>query len=287
MAGGLDAAGALVAWQHVNFNSGGSAIATPYQIPNVLTEFKSCDQPLRSGSYRALASTANAFARESFMDELAAAADVDPLEFRLRHLTNDRLRAVLVAAAERFGWKEAWKKQPSRQRTGVGLACGIEKESYVACCAKVEVNEADGTFKVVRVVEGVRMRRDPEPREPHGPGRRLHHHGDGRRVDRGNALQGRGDAQPDSRATAFPASRTSQDRGGPGEPPDLPSVGAGETPIIGIAPAIGNALFNATQCASARCRSAANPGAPRERASFPPRSQKAVRRAQARQSGLK
>src|SRR4030095_12551897 len=113
----------------------------------------SCDQPLRSGSYRALASTANAFARESFMDELATAAGVNPLEFRLRYLTNDRLRAVLTAAAERFGWKDAWKSNRSRASTGVGLACGIEKGSYVACCAKIEANERDGTFKVLHVVE--------------------------------------------------------------------------------------------------------------------------------------
>src|SRR5437667_211710 len=110
VAGGLDENGALIAWEHVNFNSGASAIPTPYAVPNVATEFKSCNQPLRSGSYRALASTANTFARESFMDELAAAAGVDPLEFRLRYLTNDRLRAVLVAAANKFGWKGAWKK---------------------------------------------------------------------------------------------------------------------------------------------------------------------------------
>src|SRR5439155_1593986 len=99
----------------------------------------SCNQPLRSGSYRALASTANAFARESFMDELAAAAGVDPLEFRLRHLTNDRLRAVLVAVADKFGWKRAWKKNSSTQKSGGGLGCGTEQGSYVACGARIEV----------------------------------------------------------------------------------------------------------------------------------------------------
>src|SRR5436190_3830229 len=151
--GGLDDKGVLIAWEHVNFNSGTSALGTPYAIPNVSTEFKSCNQPLRSGSYRALASTANAFARESFMDELAAAAGVDPLEFRLRHLTNDRLRAVLVAAADKFGWKGAWKKHSSTQRTGIGLACGSEKGSYVACGVRIEVDDRADTFKVLEVVE--------------------------------------------------------------------------------------------------------------------------------------
>jgi len=153
VAGGLDEKGTLIAWEHVNFNSGPSAIATPYSVPNVATEFKSCNQPLRSGSYRALASTANAFARESFMDELAAAADVDPLEFRLRHLTNARLRAVLVAAADKFGWKRAWKKSSSTQKTGVGLACATEKGSYVACGVRIEVDDRAGRFKVLEVVE--------------------------------------------------------------------------------------------------------------------------------------
>ena len=90
-----------------------------------------------TGSYRALAATANNFARESFMDELAAAAGADPLQFRLAHLENARLRAVLEAAAQRFGWQEAVaKKTPN---VGVGLACGTEKGSYVAACAEIEV----------------------------------------------------------------------------------------------------------------------------------------------------
>ncbi|MDO8632756.1 MAG: molybdopterin-dependent oxidoreductase, partial [Phycisphaerales bacterium] len=151
VAGGLDAKGSLVAWEQFNILSGASAIATPYQIANTVTEYKSCETPLRVGSYRALASTANVFARESLMDELAAAADADPLEFRLRHLTNDRLRAVLVAAAERFGWKNEWKKNSSPQKTGVGLACGIEKGSFAACCVKLELN--GGTFKILKVSE--------------------------------------------------------------------------------------------------------------------------------------
>ena len=68
------------------------------------TQFIAADAPLRHGSYRALASTANTFAAENFMDELAVAADRDPLEFRLAHLENPRLSRVLEEAAKQFDW---------------------------------------------------------------------------------------------------------------------------------------------------------------------------------------
>src|SRR5262249_56722075 len=120
---GAKADGTLTAWEFHNYNSGGSAIRTPYSVPNTRTEFHSTDSPLKQGSYRALASTANCFARESVMDELAAAVGMDPLEFRLKNLKEPRLRAVLEAAAKQFGWGKA---KPEAGR-GVGLACGTEK----------------------------------------------------------------------------------------------------------------------------------------------------------------
>src|SRR5262249_47825477 len=96
--------GALTAWEFHNYNSGGSAIGTPYEVPNQRVEFHGADSPLRQGSYRCLAATANHFARESHMDDLARAVGIDPLEFRLKSLKNERLRAVLQAAARQFGW---------------------------------------------------------------------------------------------------------------------------------------------------------------------------------------
>jgi isoquinoline 1-oxidoreductase len=247
MAGGLDDKGSLIAWEHTNFNSGNSAIATPYQIPNVATEFKSCDQPLRSGSYRALASTANTFARESFMDELTTAAGADPLEFRLRHLTNDRLRAVLLAAVERFGWRGQWKENSSRQSTGLGLACGIEKGSYAACCAKIEVN-ADGAFKVLKVVEAyecgaiqnpANLKAQVEGAIIMGLGGALTEE---MRFKDGKILNAKFSRYRVPRFKDVPEIETVLVNR-----PDLQSVGAGETPIIGIAPAIANALFHAAQ----------------------------------------
>lgn len=246
VAGGLDDKGALVAWEQINFNSGASAIATPYQVPNAATEFKACEAPLRSGSYRALASTANTFARESLMDELAAAANLDPLEFRLRHLTNDRLRAVLVAAAERFGWKTAWKKNSAPQKTGVGLACGTEKGSCVACCATIGVD--GGTFRVLKVVEAFECGAIQNPANLQaqvegcivmGLGGALREE---MRFKDGRILNPKFSQYHVPRFKDVPEIETVLVNR-----PDLASVGAGETPIIGIAPAIANALFNAAQ----------------------------------------
>jgi isoquinoline 1-oxidoreductase subunit beta len=128
----LDEKGALTSWHFININSGGSAVNTPYRAGKTHAQSVNSDPPLRHGSYRALAATANNFARECFMDELAVEGGVDPLEFRLAHLEAGRLRDVLEEAAKRFQWRERVKrKDPS---TGVGLACGTEKGSFVAAC---------------------------------------------------------------------------------------------------------------------------------------------------------
>ncbi|HWN96408.1 MAG TPA: molybdopterin cofactor-binding domain-containing protein [Methylomirabilota bacterium] len=249
VAGGLDESGKLVAWEQINFNSGNSAVATPYAVPNPVTEFRTVDQPpLRGGSYRALASAANNFARESFMDELALAAGVDPFEFRLRHLANDRLRAVLVKAAEGFDWKTSWKNNSSRQKIGVGLACGIEKASYVATCARVEVNEREGTFKLLKVCTAFECGAIQNPANLKaqvegciimGIGGALREE---MRFKDGKILNARFSQYPVPRFKDVPELDTLLVNR-----PDLASVGAGETPIIGIAPAIANALFNAAQ----------------------------------------
>src|SRR6185369_13131887 len=145
----LSPEGAITSWHFININSGGSAMDTPYHIAKARSHFVNSDAPLRHGSYRALASTANNFARESFMDELAAAAGADPLAFRLAHLENPRLRAVLETAAERFGWKDSAKKKTPN--SGVGLACGTEKGSFVAACAEIAIES--GRILVRRVCE--------------------------------------------------------------------------------------------------------------------------------------
>src|SRR5205814_5577930 len=115
---------AIATWHHVNINSGPQAMESPYRIANAKSEFVQSDPPLRHGSYRGLAATANTFARECAMDELAALAGRDPLAFRLAHIDNDRLRAVVEAAAKKFGWAEQFtKREPNAQpNRGVGIA---------------------------------------------------------------------------------------------------------------------------------------------------------------------
>ena len=96
--------GAIAAWEFHNYNSGASALQTPYHVPNAREQFLQAKSPLRQGSYRCLAATGNNFARECYMDELAHSIGMDPLAFRLKNASNDdRLCAVMEAAAERFG----------------------------------------------------------------------------------------------------------------------------------------------------------------------------------------
>jgi CO/xanthine dehydrogenase Mo-binding subunit len=246
----LGADNRITHWEHVNINSGGSALDTPYDIASVSTEFKNSDAPLRAGSYRALASTANNFARESMMDELAAAADEDPLAFRLRHLQNERIRNALLAAAEKFGWDARWKKRS--KTSGVGLSCGTEKGSVVACCAQVDISD-QGAYKVVEVVEAFECGPIMNPRnlKAQVEGAIIQGLGGAMREEmrfkNGKILNAHFSKYHVPRFRDVPAITTILlDRR------DLPAVGAGETPIIGIAPAIANAIFHAT---GARIRS--------------------------------
>ncbi|MGA9587435.1 MAG: molybdopterin cofactor-binding domain-containing protein [Terracidiphilus sp.] len=115
--------GTLVAWEYHNYNSGPAAIGTPYDVANQLIQYHPTKSPLRQGSYRGLAATANHFARESHMDAMAHAAGMDPIAFRLKNISNSRLKAVLQAAADKFGWVSL-KSTPER---GCGSACGTDK----------------------------------------------------------------------------------------------------------------------------------------------------------------
>ena len=112
--------GTITAWEFHNYNSGSAGIRTGTKVPNQRIVFHEVKSPLRQGSYRALASTANHFARESHMDELAHTVKMDPLEFRLKNLKNERLRAVFEAAAKQFGWGKS-KKRRARLRHGRGI----------------------------------------------------------------------------------------------------------------------------------------------------------------------
>ena len=90
----------------------------------------------------------NAFAMESQIDIMAAAAGVDPLEFRLRNTSDARMKRVLQTAAEAFGWKSG----AASSGKGRGVACGVDAGSYDALMAEVRVDPADGSVRVERIV---------------------------------------------------------------------------------------------------------------------------------------
>jgi nicotinate dehydrogenase subunit B len=235
--------GTLTAWECHNYNSGASALRCPYEAPNQRAVFHPCESPLRQGSYRALAATANHFARESHLDELAHLLHLDPLEFRLRNLRDARLRAVLEAAARRFGWGKA----QAAVGHGFGLAGGTEKGSYVAACAEVAVDRRGGRVRVVRVVTAFEcgavlnpehLKNQVEGATVMGLGGALFEAID---FANGSIRNPRFSAYRVPRFADVPALETVLlDR------KDLPSAGAGETPIVALAPAIGNAIFRAT-----------------------------------------
>lgn len=106
--------------------------------------------PLRVSSLRSLGAYANVFAIESFMDELAAAANADPLAFRLAHLSDKRAQAVIEAAAKAAGWK-ASDKADGRHGRGIGFARYKNAAAYIAVVAQVSVDRDSGELRVQRI----------------------------------------------------------------------------------------------------------------------------------------
>ena len=256
--------GTLVAWEHHNYNSGPSGITTPYNVGNQLIQYHPAKSPLRQGSYRGLASTANNFARESHMDGVAHAAGVDPLEFRMKNLTEPRMHAVLQAAAEKFGWG----KMKSTAECGYGIACGTEKGGFMATCAEVEIDPTTRKVRIRRVVEAWESGAVINP--------------DGLRNQvMGAIVQGIGGALferilfENGRILNpyFAQYRLPRFKDTPQvdvvilNRKDIPPAGAGETGIMGLAPSVGNAIFAAT---GTRLRSM--PMAPEEKVPGQPES---------------
>ncbi|MGA7423643.1 MAG: molybdopterin cofactor-binding domain-containing protein [Candidatus Sulfotelmatobacter sp.] len=239
---GVAGDGAIAAWEFHNYNSGSAGIRTYYDVQNQRIEFHAAHSPLRQGSYRALAATANHFARESFMDELAHLVNLDPLEFRLKNLKNERLRAVFQAAAKKFGWGGA-----KAAGHGFGMGGGFEKMGNVATCAEVAVDRTSRDVRVVRVVTAFEcgaivnpgnLRNQIEGSNIMGLGGALF---EAIEFENGRVLNGRFSSYRVPRFSDVPALETVLlDR------KDIPSAGAGECPMVGLAPAIGNAIFDAT-----------------------------------------
>lgn len=235
--------GTITAWEFHNYNSGTAGIQTKYDLPNQSIVFHQAKSPLRQGSYRGLAATANHFARESHIDELARLLKMDPLELRFKNLKDERLKAVLVAAAEAFGWGKP-RSAPDRGR---GIAGGFEKGGYVATCAEVAVERGTGKVKLVRVVEAFecgaivnpdQLKNQVEGSIVMGIGGALF---EAVEFEAGKVVNARFSRYRVPRFSDVPTIETVLlDR------KDLPSAGAGETPIVGLAPAVANAIFDAT-----------------------------------------
>lgn len=234
--------GTLTAWEYHNYNSGTSGIRTLYDVANQKIEFHATKTPVRQGSYRGLAATANHFAREVHMDELARLAGLNPLEFRLKNLKDARFRAVLQAAADKFGW-ERGKTGGGR---GYGIAGGFEKGGYIATCAEV-IAAPGGKVQIVRLVSAFEcgaivnpdhLLHQVEGAVAQGIGGAMF---EAIRFGEGKNLNPRFSSYRVPRFSDMPVIESVLlDR------KDLPSAGAGETPIVGVAPAISNAICDAT-----------------------------------------
>ncbi|WP_257666048.1 xanthine dehydrogenase family protein molybdopterin-binding subunit [Parapedobacter tibetensis] len=242
MAAAVDDDGLISSWEFHNYNSGGAGIDLPYEASVKHIQFHPSRTPLKQGSYRALASTANIFAIESMMDDLARQLKQNPLDFRLANLKDERLKGVLKAAAGKFGWE---KEKVADH--GYGIACGFVKNSYIATCVEVAYNRSSEQLSVLRIVAAFDCGAIVNP---------LHLENQ----VMGCVLQGLGGALfeevdfKDGRilnpslssyrvprfADIPPLDIVLLDR------KDIPSAGAGETPIVGIAPAIRNAIADAT-----------------------------------------
>jgi CO/xanthine dehydrogenase Mo-binding subunit len=239
---GMATDGTLTAWRFDNYNSGPAAIEPMYDIANQRVEYHPSESPLRQGSYRGLAATANHFAREMHVDELAHLIKADPLEFRLRNLKDERLRHVFQTAAETFGWG---KPRPAGH--GVGIAGGFEKGGYIATAIEVVVDTSAGSVTLVRgvsafdcgaVVNPDILRNQIEGAFIQGIGGALFEAID---FDHGVIRNAHLAQYRVPRFTDVPELEVVLvDR------KDEVSMGAGETPIFGVAPAIGAAIFDAS-----------------------------------------
>ncbi|MEX2565831.1 MAG: molybdopterin cofactor-binding domain-containing protein [Cyclobacteriaceae bacterium] len=235
--------GQLSAWDFHNFNSGGAGIETPYEVKEKNHQYHRSDSPLRQGSYRALASTANVFAIEAQINDLASTNQIDPLKFRLNHLKNERLSKLTEITADAFGWV----KRNKTTNNGFGMACGAVKGGFVATFAEVKVDPDTRELEILRVTAGFECGAILNPR-----------HLKSQVV--GCILQGLGGAlfeavefeNGDIKNASLSSYRVPRFKDTPKmevvlvDRKDLPSSGAGEAPIIGIAPALRNAIFDAT-----------------------------------------
>jgi nicotinate dehydrogenase subunit B len=148
---GIDESGKITFWDYNVYYAGNRGAGLFYDIPNYrgIASSKGGVHPLLTGAWRAPGNSTNTFARETQIDIMAGKTDMDPVEFRLENLKNNRVIRPLKAVAERFGWTPDMKYP---QGHGWGVALGEDVNVYVAMMAEVEVNDQTGEVTVKRVV---------------------------------------------------------------------------------------------------------------------------------------
>jgi isoquinoline 1-oxidoreductase len=156
---GLGKDGRISLWDYTVYAAGERGAMLFYDVPNARIKLVgrtsyapetagASVHPFAVGPWRAPGANMNVFAVESQIDIMAASAGIDPVEFRLRHFAEPRMRRVLQAAVDAFGWKAA--AAPSGR--GFGVACSIDAGTCVATMAEVKVDRSTGKVRVVRIV---------------------------------------------------------------------------------------------------------------------------------------
>jgi CO/xanthine dehydrogenase Mo-binding subunit len=247
---GLTAAGKIAFWDYAVVGAGDRGAATVYGIPH--TRITSAGgwqggnppgmHPFDVGPWRAPSANTNTFAGESHIDMLASKAGVDPLAFRLNHLSDKRMIRVLQTAADKFGWKPG--KAPSGR--GVGISCGVYSSNYVAMCAEVAVDKSTGRVEVKRVVlaedAGLVVNPDGTRQQMEGcitmgMGQALTEEV---RFKDGAVLSQNFDSYELPRFSWLPKIETVLI-----DNQETPAAGSGEPPMINVAPVLANAIFDA------------------------------------------
>jgi CO/xanthine dehydrogenase Mo-binding subunit len=228
------------------FFGGGRNAPTNYTIVDQLIVMHGVTRPpLRTSSMRSLGGAGNTFANESFMDELAYAAEADPLDFRLRHLDDPRARDVLEAAASAAGWGAPL---PDGEGHGVAYARYENDQAYVAMVAHVAVDETTGAIHVKRIAVA------------HDCGLIVNPDGVRNQVE-GNIIQALSRALKEEVHFDAGGQTTKDWEDYPIltfsdvpeldvtliNRPDEPSVGAGEPATVTVAAAVANAVYAATR----------------------------------------
>ena len=146
---GMDKSGKITLWDYHTYYAGARGSDTIYDVPNAKTTdyARGPVHPFGTGAWRAPGNNTNTFARESQINIMAWKAGIDPLEFRLKNLKDEKMIAVLKAVADKFGYTPA--KNPSGR--GYGVACGTDAGTWVAHMAEVKVDNNTGHVQVIRV----------------------------------------------------------------------------------------------------------------------------------------